>query len=405
MARTRWLIGICGLIVFVDGFDAQAMGFVTPALLTQLHVTRTVLGSAQSSGLLGMMIGALVFGTVADRIGRKSVLVASTLTFAVGSLLTATATTVDGLTLFRLLTGLGMGGAMPNAIALTAESVPARRRAAAVTAMICGFSLGAAFGGFLAAELIPRFGWPSVFLAGGAIPIPIAVAAMALLPSRPVSVEPEAVSAEDAARFPVVRLFTNGRGVVTLLIWVIYFMNLLDLYFLNQWLPTIMSDSGIRPETAIRVTALFQLGGVTGAVLLSRTRPSFGLLSGVFGWAAIWIFLTGMAGSSVPLLIGAMLAVGIGVVGGQNLSHALSSEFYPTGVRATGVGWALGIGRIGSIIGPTLGGYLLTRGAPRQVLWAAAVPAVMAALAAVTIAITSSTLTPRAPHSRAAWRR
>ena len=121
-------------------------------------------------------------------------------------------------------------------------------------------------------------------------------------------------------------------------------------------------------------------------MLLSRTRPSFGLLSAAcFGWAAISVFLTGMAGSSVPLLIGTMLAVGIGVVGGQNLSHALSSEFYPTGVRATGVGWALGIGRIGSIIGPTLGGYLLTRGAPRQVLWAAAIPRRCGGAAAMTV--------------------
>jgi AAHS family 4-hydroxybenzoate transporter-like MFS transporter len=392
MTGAQWLVAItCGLIVFIDGFDAQAMGFVAPALSAALHVARPVLGSIVSSGLFGMMIGAFVFGTAADRIGRKPVLIASTLTFAAGALLTATATSVEMLTLYRLLTGLGMGGALPNAIALTAESVAPRRRATAVTAMVCGFSLGAAFGGFVAAALIPRYGWPSVFLAGGSFPIVIAIVAMMWLPSRSAQVVDAADHlSPEAAQFPVTRLFTNGRAVVTLLIWVIYFMNLLDLYFINSWLPTIMNDSGIRVETAIRVTALFQLGGIVGAVLLARTRPSFGLLAGVFAWAAVWIFLTGVAGSAVPLLIAAMLATGIGVVGGQNLSHALASQFYTTGIRATGVGWALGIGRIGSIVGPIIGGYLLARGGgARHVLWAAAIPAVIAALAAAAISATT----------------
>ena len=164
----QWMVtAMCGLIVFVDGFDAQAMGFVAPALTADLHVSRAVLGSVLSSGLIGMMIGALLFGPVADRIGRKPVLIASTLIFGVGSLLTATANTVDGLSLYRFLTGLGMGGAMPNAIALTSDTCRRGYRATAVTAMMCGFSLGAAVGGFVAAALIPRFGWESVFVAGG----------------------------------------------------------------------------------------------------------------------------------------------------------------------------------------------------------------------------------------------
>ena len=150
---------MCALIVFVDGFDAQAMGFVAPALTAALEIPRSVLGSVISSGLVGMMVGALVSGPLADRIGRKPVLVGSALIFGVGSLLTATAQSVEALMAFRVLTGLGMGGAMPNAIALTSEYMPRRRRAGAVTTMICGFSLGAAVGGFVAAAIIPRFGW------------------------------------------------------------------------------------------------------------------------------------------------------------------------------------------------------------------------------------------------------
>src|SRR5215212_8026446 len=179
----QWMVtAMCGLIVFVDGFDAQAVGFVAPALTTELHVTRAVLGTVLSSGLTGMMIGALLFGPAADRVGRKPVLILWTLIFGIGSLLTATASTIEGLSAYRLLTGLGMGGAMPNAIALTSEFMPSRYRATAVTAMMCGFSLGAAVGGFVAAELIPHFGWRAVFVAGGAVPLVIAMMAWVVLP-------------------------------------------------------------------------------------------------------------------------------------------------------------------------------------------------------------------------------
>ncbi|HET9360001.1 MAG TPA: MFS transporter, partial [Vicinamibacterales bacterium] len=159
VGRYQLLVALlCGLIVFVDGFDAQAMGFVAPALSADLQIARSVLGTVISAGLVGMMVGALVSGPVADRIGRRPVLVACALVFGAGSLLTATAQSVEGLAAFRALTGLGMGGAMPNAIALTSEYMPRRRRGTAVTTMICGFSLGAAVGGFVAAEIIPRFG-------------------------------------------------------------------------------------------------------------------------------------------------------------------------------------------------------------------------------------------------------
>ena len=414
----QWMVtAMCGLIVFVDGFDAQAMGFVAPAVTADLQVSRAVLGSVISSGLVGMMVGALAFGPLADRIGRKPVLIASTLIFAVGSLLTATANTIDAMSLYRLLTGLGMGGAMPNAIALTSEYMPSRHRATAVTAMMCGFSLGAAVGGFVAAALIPRFGWESVFVAGGIVPLLIAPIAAVALPesirfllgrsdgrarasaslARISPNVPDVVVADTDAPgsgFVVSRLFTDGRAVVTLLIWVVYFTNLLDLYFLNSWLPTIMNDSGIGAETAIRVTALFQVGGCIGAVLLGWTldrRRTFAVIAVCFLWASVWIIVTAEAGTSVPLLITAMLASGVGIIGGQNGSHALSSDYYPTAIRATGVGWALGIGRIGSIVGPLIGGYLLTQGGgARRVLWMACIPALIAAAAAAVIAMTQN---------------
>jgi MFS transporter, AAHS family, 4-hydroxybenzoate transporter len=409
---------LCGLIVFVDGFDAQAMGYVAPALTADLQVPRSVLGSVISSGLVGMMVGALVSGPVADRVGRKPVLIASALVFGVGSLLTATAQTIDALTTFRVLTGLGMGGAMPNAIALTSEYMPRRRRATAVTSMICGFSLGAAVGGLVAATIIPRFGWESVFIVGGVAPIVIAVAAWFLLPDSirfllvrggddarvrryltriapdvvlPQELSPAAEELQPVRGMIVGQLFTEGRAVATGLIWVVYFMNLLNLYFLNSWLPTIISDDGIPVGTAIRLTSLFQIGGIGGALLLGRLLDrsfSFWVLAACYAWAALSVYLVGESGASVGLLAVTITCAGVGIIGGQNTSHALTAEFYPTRIRSTGLGWALGIGRIGSIVGPILGGYLLAQGVEtRQVFWAAVIPAVMAAVAAGSLAL------------------
>jgi AAHS family 4-hydroxybenzoate transporter-like MFS transporter len=408
---------MCGLIVFVDGFDAQAMGYVAPALTKALDISRGVLGSVISSGLVGMMIGALVSGPLADRIGRKPVLVACALIFGVGSLVTATAQSVESLVAYRAITGLGMGGAMPNAIALTSEYMPRRRRAGAVTIMICGFSLGAAVGGFVAASIIPRFGWPSVFIVGGVFPIVIAIASAWWLPESirflvvrggtdsrarqylsriapgetvagPLSPGHDDQSAGGV--FIVSELFTSGRAVATTLIWVIYFMNLLNLYFLNSWLPTIISDAGIPVDTAIRLTSLFQIGGIAGAIVLGRLLDrafSFWILAGCYAWAAAFVYAIGHAGASVPLLALTITCAGIGIIGGQNASHALSSEFYPTRIRSTGVGWALGVGRIGSIVGPIVGGLLLAQNTPaRDVFWAAIIPAAIATLAAAGIA-------------------
>jgi MFS transporter, AAHS family, 4-hydroxybenzoate transporter len=412
-----WVAVMCALIVFVDGFDAQAMGYVAPALTAALHIPRSVFGSVISSGLFGMMIGALVSGPVADRVGRKPVLVVSVLIFGVGSLLTATARSVHLLVACRVLTGLGMGGAMPNAIALTSEYMPRRRRATAVTTMICGFSLGAAAGGLVAAVMIPRSGWESVFVVGGGVPVLIAAAAFFLLPDSirfllvkggedervrrylariapEVVLPPELSSGVDEHQSSgvslVKQLFTEGRAAATALIWVVYFMNLLNLYFLNSWLPTIISDAGLPVSTAVLLTSLFQIGGIGGALALGSVLDryfSFRILATCYLWAAVCVYLIGEAGTSVPVLALTIACAGLGIIGGQNASHALTAEFYPTRIRSTGVGWALGIGRIGSIVGPLIGGQLLARGAVmRQVFWAAAVPALIASAAAGSVA-------------------
>ena len=414
-SRHQLLVAVmCGALVFMDGFDAQAMGFVAPALTAQLGITRLALGPVISFGLFGMMIGALVGGPLADRFGRKPVLVACSFAFGVCTLLTATATTLQELGIFRLLTGLGLGGAMPNAIALTSEYMPRRFRATAVTTMFAGFSMGAAVGGFVAAALIRQYGWQSVFIVGGVFPIIIGLVALVALPeslrflvvkggneqkvaqylhkiapnvavSQNLAVGPDEHS---SGGFVVGQLFMDGRGPITALLWVMFFMNLLNLYFLNSWLPTVMNDIGIRVETAILITTLFQIGGAIGAIGLGRIidrRASFRILAWTYLTAAISIFLIGQSGATLGLLVITVFAAGFGIVGGQTSSNALAAEFYPTAMRSTGLGWALGVGRIGSIIGPTLGGVLLSSlggGQTRQIFWFAAVPALVATCAA-----------------------
>lgn len=410
------IVGLCGLLVFADGFDAQAMGFVAPALIERLNVTRAALGPVISAGLFGMMIGALLCGPLADQFGRKPVLVVCGLTFGIGSLLTATSTSLQEILWFRLITGVGLGGVMPNAIALTSEYSPKRVRNTAVMVMFTGFSLGAAFGGLFAAAFIALYGWQSVFVFGGILPIVIALLCLMWLPEslqflvakngKPEKINSILAKMDVSARpldfrllkgpqgksslSAVKELFSDRRARVTVLIWTMFFMNLLVLYFLNSWLPTAIHDSGIKMQSAILVTSLFQIGGTLGAILLGRLfdrGAAFGLLAFVYGIAVFSVFLVGEFSSSIAFLAPAVFVAGLCVIGGQTSSNALTAEFYPTQIRSTGIGWALGIGRIGSIVGPTLGGILLsTQGQIKHVFWAAAMASLIASLAALLIA-------------------
>jgi MFS transporter, AAHS family, 4-hydroxybenzoate transporter len=417
---------LCALAVMMDGFDAQAMGFVAPALLQQWHITRVALSPILSSGLVGMLIGALLFGPLGDRLGRKRVLMLCTLWFGLGSLLTARANSVESMFWLRLLTGFGLGGAMPNATALTAEYMPRRLRATGVMLMFFGFSMGAAIGGFVAAGIIGRYGWLAVFVVGGLLPCIAAVFLLGLpesirflllkggeeervsrllgqiAPAVPIPRGASfTLSEERSAGFPVSQLFTEQRARTTLLLWVVFFMSLLDLYFLTSWLPTVIHDAGVALDRAIAITALFQVGGAAAAIVLGRVvdrRMSYGVLAWVYLGAAVCVFLIGLVGAApaskmVALETAAVFAAGFCVIGGQTCSNSLAAESYPTAVRSTGVGWALGIGRIGSIVGPVLGGFLLSfNWGMRRVFLAAAVPAIVAALAAAALKVKRAAL-------------
>jgi MFS transporter, AAHS family, 4-hydroxybenzoate transporter len=408
------LLATCAAVLFLDGFDTQAIGFVAPALAREWGVTKVALGPVFSAGLFGLMIGALLFGPLADRVGRKKIIIVSTVAFGLGALVTALVQDVSSLIVIRFLTGLGLGGAMPNAIALTSEFNPRRRRATMVMIMFCGFSVGAALGGLLAAALIPQFGWRSVFVVGGVAPLLLAPILAVKLPESVrflaltrgfdgrvaqmlLLVNPGAVFAP-ATRFvvdepklsgiPVKHLFTSGRIVPTLLLWVVFFMSLLDLYFLSNWLPTVLNDLGASLSQAALIGSMLQIGGVVGTVALGSVidRFSFRALALVYFVAVFAVGAIGQLGHSAVLVTVAIFAAGFCIVGGQIAANALAAGFYPTSVRATGVGWALGIGRVGAIVGPLIGGALL------DMKWSAGEVFLMAAAAALCAALAAFSL-------------
>jgi AAHS family 4-hydroxybenzoate transporter-like MFS transporter len=408
------LLLTCATVLFLDGFDTTAIGYVAPALAKEWNVGKAALGPVFSAGLFGLMIGALVFGPLADRIGRKKIIIFSTLAFGIGTLVTSLVNDVNTLLAIRFLTGLGLGGAMPNTIALTSEFSPHRRRATMVMVMFVGFSIGAALGGLLAAALIPPFGWRSVFVVGGAAPLvlvpilawrlPESVRFLALTGRADARVAKlltfvNAKAAFDAGtRFvvdepalkgiPVQHLFRGGRTLATLLLWVVFFMSLLDIYFLSNWLPTVLNDLGASISEAAAIGSMLQVGGVVGTFALGSIidRFSFRALALVYFVAVFAVGAIGQLGHSAALVTSAIFVAGFCIVGGQIAANALAAGFYPTSVRATGVGWALGIGRVGSIVGPLVGGVLLSlKWSAGEVFVAAAGAALCAALAAFSL--------------------
>ena len=408
------LLLTCAAVLFLDGFDTQAIGYVAPALAKEWGLTKAALGPVFSAGLFGLMIGALLFGPLADRIGRKKIIIFSTLAFGIGTLATAFVQDVNSLLAIRFLTGLGLGGAMPNAIAMTSEFNPRRRRATMVMIMFCGFSVGAALGGFLAAGLIPQFGWRSVFVVGGLVPLllvpvlvlrlPESVRFLVLTGRAPQQVaqllgwiSPKAsftaatrfvVHEPELAGIPVLHLFRGGRTLVTLLLWVVFFMSLLDLYFLSNWLPTVLNDLGASVSAAAVIGSMLQVGGIVGTFALGSIidRFSFRALALVYFVAVFAVGAIGHLGHSAVLVTLAIFVAGFCIVGGQIAANALAAAFYPTAVRATGVGWALGIGRVGSIVGPLVGGVLLSmKWSAAEVFMTAAGAALCAALAAFSL--------------------
>jgi len=363
--------------MFVEGYDAQLMGYVVPGIARAWGVAPGSLTPALAAGLVGMMLGGFLIAPLADSYGRRRVVLYSVIAFAILTIATAFVETLPALIVLRLLTGFGLGGAMPNAIAITAEFSPTAKRASAVAAMFSFYSIGAGFGGIIAAWLIPIYGWGSVlvFCGGMALPLwPVLVAAM-----------PESYVPKDKSqpKIPVGRLFSEGRAGITILLWVIFFAGLMEIFFLTSWLPTTIGAQGVSESYAVLATAMVQFAGVAAAFAMGPLVDRYGpqrVLPIAYVIAALCVAGIGLAGSAVGLTIVMAFGIGIGTVGAQNCNNGVAAKFYPTSIRATGVGWALAVGRIGSIVGPVVGGILLSTHVDiRMIFLFAAIPPVVAA--------------------------
>lgn len=408
------IVLLCFLIVFLDGLDTAAMGFIAPALTQEWGIDRASLGPVMSAALIGMVFGALGSGPLADRFGRKGVLVVAVFLFGLFSLISAYSTNLEQLMALRLLTGIGLGAAMPNATTLLSEYTPERLKSLLVTSMFCGFNLGMASGGFVSAKLIPAYGWHSLLLLGGVLPLVLAVVLLVWLPesarflvvrsrgadrvkrvmapiapaevvaARDFSV-PEQKTVQSRNVFKVIFSGTYSAG--TLLLWLTYFMGLVIVYLLTSWLPTLMRDAGASMEQAAFIGALFQLGGVLSSVAVGWAMDRFNphKVIGIFYClAGVFAYCVGQSLGTVTLLATLVLAAGMCVNGAQSAMPSLAARFYPTQGRATGVSWMLGIGRFGAILGAWIGATLLGLGWNfEQVLTALIVPAAIATAAVV----------------------
>ncbi len=410
VSATQWVtLLLCFLIVAVDGFDTAAIGFIAPAIRAEWSLTPASLAPVFGAGLAGLMAGALLFGPLADRFGRKRILMVCVGFFGVACLASAYSSSLDMLVVLRFLTGLGLGGAMPNAVTLSSEYSPEKHRSVLVTTMFCGFTLGSALGGVVAAHIVADFGWRAVLMVGGVMPLVLLpVLAMALpesvrylvvngvkldqvtrvlqriAPSEDLSQAGFAAPEKAQPGFPVTHLFDTSLRRGTLFLWLAFFMSLLVIYLLSSWLPTLISSTGMTLKNASLVTAMFQVGGTVGAIALGQLMDRFNpqrILGVTYVLAAVFTALIGNSTGSTAMLVVAVFGAGFCVSGAQVGANALAAAFYPTATRATGVSWASGIGRIGSVLGSMAGGWMLALGWGLPVVFAlVGIPAVIAGL-------------------------
>jgi AAHS family 4-hydroxybenzoate transporter-like MFS transporter len=409
-ALHRVIFALCFVIVLLDGFDTAAIGYIAPSLVTEWGVARPALAPVLSAALFGLAAGALLSGPVSDRFGRKRVLILSVIVFGAACLASAFAGSLDHLVIWRFVTGLGLGAAMPNAVTLMSEFCPEKRRAIIVNAMFCGFPLGAAFGGFLAAWMIPLWGWRSVLMLGGFTPLLLALLLLVLLPESPRYMVMKHYPAErirsvlrrispEAGRATAFTMSektpatgASGAGVVlsrdyrigSVMLWIAYFMGLVIFYALINWMPILFGDAGMTPRTASLIAALFPLGGI-GAIFFGWLMDRYNgnkIIAAGFVLTAASVALVGLVAGQLALLTVTVFVAGVIMNTAQSSLPALAAAFYPTEGRATGVGWMLGLGRFGGIAGSFLVAELARRQLALETIFLiVAIPGLIAAAA------------------------
>lgn len=401
------LFWACFIITF-DMYDLVVYGSVLPVLMKQWSLGPVEAGAIGSYGPVGMMVGAILFGILADRFGRKRILAASVILFSAATALSGFAPGPVEFSVLRAVAGLGIGGILPSVIAMLTDYAPRKRANTMVAVVMCFFSVGGILAAFVAMLLLPAFGWQSVYWVA-ALPLlflPIMMKyfldspAMLLqqrkfdeLRSALTKINP-ATAPGPSAEFnglqekelgsPVGALFTNRRALGTLMIWVAFFMCLLMVNGLTTWLPKLMVDAGYALNSSLTFTIALNLGGIAGTLILGRLADAWGVkrvLIPMFVIAAVSLILLGFGNNMAVLLL--LVAVsGACTMGAQNISYSFVSQYYPSFMRSTAIGLASGVGRMGAIVGPTFGGILLTLKLPHEMNFLFfALPGIIAAMA------------------------
>jgi MFS transporter, AAHS family, 4-hydroxybenzoate transporter len=376
---------LCFMVLFLEGYDITSMSYAIPSLIEAWHVKPPQFTTALTAGSFGLLFGALSPGLLGDRLGRKPVLIGCTAVFGVFSLLTARSGGLVSLAVLRFFTGLGLGGGIPIAIALATDYAPLRSPRRLVILMSAGISVGNTVGGFIAFQIVKLTGWQAIFVVGGLLPILVIPLLLLFMPeSRALqAVDP------DARRTTPVDLFRNGLALRTSILWMVNLFNLVGNYFILFWLPAILHAKGLTASAAILATTMYALGSILGALVTAPIVDRFGIeriIAAILCMGALCVLLVGAAELPFPLLCLVICGAGIGIGGCQHGINAVSGALYPPAIRATGAGWALGLGRIGQIGGPLIGGTLLQLGwAARDIFLAASVPAACVAIGMATL--------------------
>jgi MFS transporter, AAHS family, 4-hydroxybenzoate transporter len=355
------VIALCCTATFLDGYDTQALGLAVPRIAEAWSLPPGDFAPALSGSFVGLALGAVLLAPLADRFGRRPTLIAMMLVVGLTTLGAALATSLHLLTFWRVMTGLGLGGSVPVATAMTSEYAPTRRRAAFVALMIACMALGSFAAGIVAPLINGVLGWRGIFGVGAVLPVAMAGLLLVALP------ESLSVSAPtQPVRASVKSLVGAAYGMRTILVWTIFWFNLFVIYSMISWMPTLLRSAGWEHDTAQRASGLVSLGGIAGGLLLAwiadRGHATAALFTAYVGTTLVFmLFIVGPAGISVWIVL--LLLVGAGAVGGQMAASSVAAGYYyPPELRSTGVGWFNGIGRIGGIVGPVVLAGLMKSG-------------------------------------------
>jgi AAHS family 4-hydroxybenzoate transporter-like MFS transporter len=401
------IAAMCGLLAMCDGLDNQALGFTAPAIASDWGLKMPAFVPVFTIGLFGLMLGSLAGGFVGDRIGRRATLLVSALLFGVATVATPWANTLGELIIVRFVGGIGIGGLPAALTALVVEYAPGRHRASLTMWALVGIPAGGFLGGFAASYLIPHFGWQSVYYTAGFLSLSLVLLAASVVPesihflvlrkgskaaiaARLNEIDPlgrysEADSfvlpSSEAIRTSVKALFADGRMRMTLLFWAVELIELMIFYFLVNWGPTLFRESGIALGTAVLGAAALNSGAVLFTIALGPICRRFGdrpVTAATFVLTAIGLGVMVLGAGGVPSMMIGIFFAGAGCIGGQAAVSLLIANRYPTAIRALGVGWALTVGRIGSIISPSVVGIPLAMGwSAQQILMLPIIPALV----------------------------